>query len=335
MRRVVIAAFVVGAACGRSSNSERREPPATTTTATPPATTTTAPTPGVAAPVGPRARAVIEQVEHLDDDALEWTAGARDPGASDATVPPPPPGAVAAVAALVAWADAGEAFALPCFARETSVLMRGFSLWLAAVRTAPTVDAPAVAAVLRYAQALRAPSNSDLAIVVGATLAVATVGVWTKERHQPLPPALAALLPTEAVVADAGRAALRCGAALAQTVTLDGQPAAVPAGPVGADRLPDQTAAVLAARRDLGLSTAPGWIETERTDYTAFWRETAALAEQATTPADVLALYEARRALAARHPTSMMVRLVGDMLFNDGMAARLTQLGQDIAADRP
>lgn len=85
------------------------------------------------------------------------------------------------------------------------------------------------------------------------------------------------------------------------------------------------------ARRDVQLPTEQGWLDRELPDYEAFWQETDTRARSARSSDDMVGVLHERAAAARAHPTSLLVRTVGEVVFSERANKALGEIQGQVA----
>jgi hypothetical protein len=216
----------------------------------------------------------------------------------------------AAVAALIVWDRSDATFPVGCDVAWQAT-DRLATITRAALVKAGAGDAAAEHAVLRLAAELRAPANAGSAISLG-------LGIADERRYLQLPPSPAARLfaPADDAPFLAAKNAMRCKLVektKLDAAALDGELLIVFDGhgnritqfaPDDKQRLLDER------RRSMGMTITPGWYADEVPTLRRYLGDTCARV-LATRNADEIRKLAADLDSAVRHPTSMLVRLVG------------------------
>ena len=280
------------------------------------------------APLSPRARAFLEAARAATSDpsAASWLEASRaalDSGGSVAPPAGPVPSVVArAAVALRAWAQSGEPVSLGESNEDSGLILRASVLSFALISTIQRSDEPLVGELLRLGQALRAPSNVPAALAIGSTLSSRLAEHVLGHRRQPVTEAFRTYAIADDMALLAGRAALAGSLRLARMISRESlaEEHAASRKPRGSRSEADPSengaeAQVRIARQQRNLPVTGDWLSDELNRYAAFWNETEREAAAARTAPELADLIEQRLAAAKAHPSSMLVRLVADMVL--------------------
>ena len=294
-------------------------------------------------PLSASIRVFIDAAKQAQEDpaAERWLREALDEGKVTRLASPVPASVQRAAAALRTWAASGEAVSIGARSYGAFELMDAFNVAFALIVTVERSDAPMAAALLRFSQALRAPSNTTTAIAAGAGLAADLAAHVLQQRHQPVTEPFRTHAPTEQDALNLGRSSVTDSVELARLVTLEELqrgPLKHPAVLVPRDGTKDfevarleelsTAAGVAAAREAIGLPITGDWLADEFAHYRTFWDETEHLAATAKTAAEMASVLEARSRLALIHPTSTLVRLVGDVTLSNHESALVLHVAE-------
>lgn len=280
------------------------------------------------APLSPRARAFLEAARAATSDpsAASWLEASRaalDSGGSVAPPAGPVPSVVArAAVALRAWAQSGEPVSLGESNEDSGLILRASVLSFALISTIQRSDEPLVGELLRLGQALRAPSNVPAALAIGSMLSSRLAEHVLGHRRQPVTEAFRTYAIADDMALLAGRAALAGSLRLARMISRESlaEEHAASRKPRGSRSEADSSehgaeAQVRIARQQRNLPVTGDWLSDELNRYAAFWNETEREAAAARTAPELADLIEQRLAAAKAHPSSMLVRLVADMVL--------------------
>ncbi len=277
----------------------------------------------------PGVRELARTLQARPEAVHRWLDGAGP----DASSLDPAPSVVHAVEreleALRAWDRAGAEVPLGCLAPDLGLVFSLHGL-VGALAHRDFVTEANVHALLHVGHAIAAPGNGLVAVAMGTAISLAVATALGPDHPLACRTMLRTFAPQPTRLVAAARAALACTVGLARTIG----PASVPAAATTGELTPFDAAwtqtRLERERARLGLANPPDWLAQEWRSYARFWTDTEARAATATTLPVLAALYEERAATAAAHPTSMLVRLIGEMLFTR-QAETLPRLAEQAA----
>lgn len=286
--------------------------------------------PSTMEPLSPAARGFLAAAKQAQADPLsqQWLQEALGEVKITRLWPALPPALQRAVDALQRWHESGEAVSIGDRSEAMPDVMAISQVARGLAVSVRRSDEPLAAALLHFSHALRAPSNTAIAIAFGSSLATRLAEKVIELQRQPVTEPFRAHALTEQDAVNLGRSFAVGALQLARMIDLDElkreQAQAAPGAAAGAGDPEASAAQVMAYRKDHALSITGDWLEEDFRAYQAFWDETEHVVAAARTTDEMFAALEQRQSLSLVHPTSMLVRLVSEMVLTD-RAARMVK----------
>jgi hypothetical protein len=287
--------------------------------------------PSTTEPLSPAARGFFVAAKKAQADPLsqQWLQEALGEVKITRLWPALQPALQRAVDALQRWHESGEAVSIGARSEAMPDVMAISQVPRALAVSVRRSDEPLAAALLHFSHALRAPSNTAIAIAFGSSLAKRLAEKVIELQHQPVTEPFRAHALTEQDAMNLGRSFAVDALQLARMIDLDElkreQAQTAPGAAAGEGDPVASAAQVLAYRKEHALSITGDWLEEDFRAYQAFWDETEHVVATARTTDEMFVALEQRRSLSLVHPTSMLVRLVGEMVLTERAARMVTE----------